>query len=268
MDHAGRGHHRTVTDLLADRTRHEGHRPLLTCYDDVVGARTELSYATLDNWAAKTANLLAEEYDITPGAGVALDVDGHWTAVALILACWKLGAVPLPRADGDADRRVPTVAVVCCHERLVDRHPDGPVVVVGDGLRAEPLGAVPFRDGLLTLGTEVHAFADDYDGDVEPATPASATHDHASLLARAATWRAALGDAPRVGLTVPVDHPRVPDLLAGVLAAHGSLVAERPATGEPHWERWTTERVTVAVGDDGRAGSSATRVSWLTLDAG
>jgi uncharacterized protein (TIGR03089 family) len=267
MDHAEQRHHRTVADLLADRTRHEGHRPLLTCYDDMAGARTELSYATLDNWAAKTAGMLAEEYDIGAGDVVALDLDGHWTAVAVILACWKVGAVPDPISGGDPAHEAVAgkAALVCCHDRRVERYPGGPVVVVGDGLRAEPLGEVPARDGLLLLGAEVHAFADDYDGEVGPATRASATDDHASLLARAAAWRSALGEAPRVGLAAPVDHPRVVDLLAGVLLAHGSLVAERPATGRPRWDRWSTEHVSVVVGGD--AGDGDGDVAWLTFDA-
>jgi uncharacterized protein (TIGR03089 family) len=252
VEHAEYRHHRTVADLIADRARHEGHQPLLTFYDDVTGARTELSYATLDNWAAKTANLLAEEYDVGAGATVALDVDGHWTAVAIMLACWKLGAVPHPRPSSGplVSSTTGEAALVCCHERCIDRYPEGAVLVVGDGLAAEPVTDVATRDGLLLLGAEVHAFADDYDGEVAPATPATATDDHASLLARAAAWRAVMGDGPRVGLAVPADHPRVVDLLAGVLLAHGSLVVDRPATGRPRWDRWSTERVSVVVGLD------------------
>jgi uncharacterized protein (TIGR03089 family) len=267
MDHAEQRHHRTIADLLADRTRHLGHRPLLTCYDDVAGARTELSYATLANWAAKTANMLAEEYDLGAGAVVALDLDGHWTTAAVILACWKLGAVPLPVATGDVSAG--DVALVCCHARRVARYPDGPLVVVGDGLRAEPLDEVPARDGLLLLGTDVHAFADDYDGQVGPATPASASDDHASLLTRAAAWHAALGDAPRVGLAAPADHPRVVDLLAGVLLASGSLVTERHATPGPRWDRWSAEHVNVVVGAGTRGNGDGDHgdVPWLTFDA-
>jgi hypothetical protein len=135
--------------------------------------------------------------------------------------------------------------------------------VVGDGLRGEPLGEVPQRDGLLLLGTEVHAFADDYDGGLGPATPAGATGDHAALLARAAAWLAVLGAGARVGLAAPLDHPRVVDLLAGVLLAGGGLVAERPATGRP--DRWAIEHVSVIVGDT--AGDGGGDLARLTFDA-
>jgi uncharacterized protein (TIGR03089 family) len=270
VEHANHRHHRTVADLIADRTRREGHRPLLTYYDDMTGARTELSYATLDNWAAKTANMLAEEYDVGAGATVALDLDGHWTAVAIMLACWKLGAVPRPQPTPNGEHQFSPMtgeaALVCCHERRVERYPNGPVLVVGDGLAAEPVTDVPTRDGLLLFGAEVHAFADEYDGEVGPTTPASATDDHASLLARAAAWRAALGDGPRVGLAAPADHPRAVDLLAGVLLAHGSLVVERPATGRPRWDRWSTERVSVVVGPDPDTADAPAEVIRLGFD--
>lgn len=235
-----------MADLLASRTRREGHRPLLTCYDDVTGARTELSYATLDNWAAKTANLLVEEYDVRAGGTVALDLDGHWTTAALAFACWKVGAAVDPHGAADAD-------VVCCHETRADRHRSGAVVVVGDGFAAEPLTPVDERDGLLLLGEHVHGFADDYDGaDVSDGTPALAGTagpvPHAALVACAGAWHEALGDGPRVGLAAPLDHPRAFDLLAGVVAAGGSLVAVRAHASPSYAGRWTSERATVVVG--------------------
>jgi hypothetical protein len=81
----------TLAATLDRRTRDRGHHPLLTVYDDLVDARTELSYATADNWASKTANLLVEELALQPGDTVALDVAGHWTAAVITLACWKAG---------------------------------------------------------------------------------------------------------------------------------------------------------------------------------
>jgi uncharacterized protein (TIGR03089 family) len=274
MDHAAQPHLRTISDLLVAVTRSEGHRPLLTCYDDMTGARTELSYATLDNWSAKTANLLVEEHDLRTGEAVVLDLDGHWTTAVLALACWKVGAVPWPRPRGSAATHYAAAepagarpALVCCHERHVDRYPDGPLVVVGDGLAADPLTAVPPRRGLTLLGEEVHAFADEYEGEVEPSTPAMATADHASLLTWAAAWRAVLGDGPRVGLAAPLDHPRAIDLLAGVLLARGSLVADRPPAHPPRWDRWSSERVNIVVGPAEVIDVAPTLVDVVAFDA-
>lgn len=238
---------------------------MLTSYDDVTGARTELSYATVDNWAAKTANMLAEEFDVRPGATVALDLDGHWTTVPVTLACWKLGAAVAVRPTSSDAAAGRDADLVCCHETRAGDHTTGPVVVTGDGFAAEPLTPVHERDGLLLLGEHVHGFGDDYDDpDVTGETPAlagdGAPVPHAALVRCAGVWHELLGDAPRVGLAAPLDHPRAFDLLAGVIAAGGSLVAVRSKTAPFHPERWTTERATViagpadivaAAGDDG-----------------
>lgn len=264
MDHSTTTN--TLADVLRTRTRDRQHRPLLTAYDDTVGTRTELSYATADNWAAKSANLLAEELELGPGATVALDLDGHWTTAVLALACWRAGiAVTRHDVGVDAD-------AVCCHATRLPAHEAGPVLVVGDGLRAEPLEPVAPRAGLVLLGEDVHAFADDHDGTgVGPTTPAlvtrTATWDHAAVLERARRWRAVLDDGTRVGLAGALDDVAALLLLAGVVAAGGSVVAARPATTVPPWDRWATERVTVAAGAHGALSGAPHGVTTVELAA-
>jgi uncharacterized protein (TIGR03089 family) len=260
MDHSTSTN--TFADIMSARTRDRQHRPLLTVYDDTVGTRTELSYATVDNWAAKSANLLVEELELGPGATVALDLDGHWTTAAMTLACWKAGIAVTRQADG--------VDLVCCHTARLSAHDTGPVLVVGDGLRAEPVEPVAQRAGLVLLGEDVHTFADDYDGaDVRPTTPAlvagGATVDHAGVVRRAQRWRVALGDGARVGLAGALDD--APLLLAGVVAAGGSIVAARPPTTAPPWGRWETERVTVAAGTRGALSDPPDGVTTVELTA-
>ena len=46
--------------LLATARDRDPARPLVTHYDDSTGERVELSATTLDNWVAKTANLLQD----------------------------------------------------------------------------------------------------------------------------------------------------------------------------------------------------------------
>lgn len=258
----------TLPMMIAEQSRRQGDQPLMTMYDHLTGARTELSYATADNWASKTANLLVEEFDLSAGATVALDLTGHWTTVALALACWKVGAA-VRCDDVPAD-----AAVVCCHESRIDAHPRGGLVVAGDGLRAEPVGAPITRDGVLLLGEDVHAFADDYDDpDVTAAEPAIVSRTHtrsqADVLARATDWRERLGDdAPRVAVATGIDHAGVLELLAGVMLAGGSVVAERPAPTTAPWQRWTPERVTAVVGDPDVARGAPDAVTMLDLDGG
>lgn len=262
MDHPAAA--RTLPDVIATQVRRQQHRPLLTMYDDLTGARTELSYTTADNWANKTANLLVQEFALAPGDRVALDVDGHWTTVVLTLACWKIGAAPQPDGHGPA-------ALVCCHERRAADHPRGRLLVVGDGMRAEPVGAVAPRDDLVLLGEDVHAFADDYDDAVDPAAPAivsdAATLRQRDVVARAIAWRARLGDRPRVALAAPLDRADVLDVLAGVVLAGGSMVAERPVRLPPRWQRLASERVTVVAGPGDALGVVPDGISAVDLDA-
>ena len=66
-------------------------RPLLTYYDDGTGERTELSGATLDNWVAKTANLLVDGCGLGPGDRAAVLLPPHWQTAAVLLGCWSAG---------------------------------------------------------------------------------------------------------------------------------------------------------------------------------
>ena len=66
----------TLTDAIFAAVA-DHSRPLLTYYDDATDERTELSAATLGNWAAKTANYLRDEIGVAEG-----DVLGAATPVA------------------------------------------------------------------------------------------------------------------------------------------------------------------------------------------
>lgn len=244
LDHDGPP---TVAGLIADRTRRLGDRPLLTCYDDVTGGRTELSYATLDNWAAKLANLFVEEFGLHPGAALGLDLDGHWTTGAVLLAAWKVGAAAHHGASPAA------VALTCCHERHVDGYGDHPLLVVGDGLAADPTVPLSLGSGQLVLAEEAHVFADDFDeSHVTADTPALATGDgvvdHRGLLQRARAWRDRCGGSERVGLAVPLDDPLSAELLVAAMLAGGGIVCARSDDQTPRWDRLTTERATAVVG--------------------
>jgi uncharacterized protein (TIGR03089 family) len=87
--------------LLASARDRDPARPLLTHYDDSTGERVELSATTLDNWVAKTANLLQEEFDVGPGSTVAVALPVHWQAAAVLLGVWSCGAAVLETAPED-----------------------------------------------------------------------------------------------------------------------------------------------------------------------
>ncbi len=82
---------RSVPDVLAAAVATDPARPLITYYDDATGERTELSGATLDNWVAKTANLLVDGHGLGPGDTAAVLLPPHWQTAAVLLGCWSAG---------------------------------------------------------------------------------------------------------------------------------------------------------------------------------
>ena len=92
---------RTVPDLLRALLAADAGRPRLTWYG-ADGDRVELSARTLENWVAKTANLLVEDFDAGPGSHILLRLPVHWRAVPWLLAVWSVGAcavVPAPETS-------------------------------------------------------------------------------------------------------------------------------------------------------------------------
>ncbi len=77
-------------DLMT--TLRSGHAtsPRLTWYGPD-SERVELSGRVLDNWVAKTGNLLQDELDAEPGMRLRLDLPAHWKSLIWALAAWQLG---------------------------------------------------------------------------------------------------------------------------------------------------------------------------------
>ena len=167
--------------LLGEQTRRLGHAPLLTYYDDAGGERTELSYATFDNWVSKTANLLAEELAVQPGGSVALRVDDHWTGAVIALAALRTGARLLLGSATSPHVDVAVVREGTPLDRAANRR-----LVVGDGMGGRVVGD---PDG-LPYGDEVLAFGDHFEdapcarADVA-VVDQDGTHTHGELLALA-----------------------------------------------------------------------------------
>lgn len=82
----------SLTDRLLRPLSSQPARPLITHYDDAAGTRVELSVATVANWAAKTANWLVDEFDVTPGDEVAVLLPAHWQTAGVLLGAWWCGA--------------------------------------------------------------------------------------------------------------------------------------------------------------------------------
>jgi uncharacterized protein (TIGR03089 family) len=201
----------TVDRLLAEALRADPSGPFLTFYDDGTGERIELSLTSLENWVAKTANLLVDELDLAPGETVTVELPAHWQTAVVTLAVGLAGGVVGPAgrigffAEGAAEPEA---------EELV-----------GLGLRPLGGGLRSPRPGVLDYAREVPAFGDRF----------------------APTAPTAVDLAEPIGDRLITDSL---DPLLAVLAGHGSLVLCRNADPAKLADRAATERVTGSWGLD------------------
>ncbi|MFD6196200.1 TIGR03089 family protein [Mycobacteriaceae bacterium NPDC060252] len=77
--------------------------PRITYYDDTTGERIELSTVTLANWAAKTANMLRDEFGAGPGSTVAVRLPAHWQTAGVLLGIWWAGAEVVLNGEDNSD---------------------------------------------------------------------------------------------------------------------------------------------------------------------
>jgi uncharacterized protein (TIGR03089 family) len=228
-------HPSTAADLLRALQPEPG-RPRLTWYGPD-GERVELSGAVLENWVAKTANLLVEELDAGPGTRVVLDLPPHWRAVPWALAVWRVGAVAvLPGSR-------PTEPDVVVTDRPAP--PSGHEAVVGVALGALARrfdGELP--SGAIDAAAAVMTYADvlGWAPDVDPGAAALVLGDGRTVTHRdLGTWAAgATASAPGARVLVPAEVGRSrPDAVAHLLrvtwdalAAAGSVVLLDPTTSD------------------------------------
>jgi uncharacterized protein (TIGR03089 family) len=78
---------------LQARKRTKPGVPLVTYLNIDRGERVELSGTTVENAAAKIANALRDEFDLEPGATVALRLPVHWQRAAWLAGAWTAGCV-------------------------------------------------------------------------------------------------------------------------------------------------------------------------------
>ena len=155
--------------------------PRLTWYGPDA-ERVELSGRVLDNWVAKTSNLLQDELDAEPGTRLRLDLPAHWKSVILALAAWQLG-MELVLDDAGAD--------------LLATADPGPAAAEGafDAVMAVALPALAMRwagelpTGVVDYAAEVRSHGDVFMAHADPEasrravrTAAGTPHTHRELL--------------------------------------------------------------------------------------
>ena len=216
--------HTTIPQALASSVRQDPTTPLLTWYDDATGDRTELSGATLENWVAKTANLLIDGLGLTGGEAVAVLLPPHWQTAAIVLGVSSAGlAVAFPGRPQPVDAlfATPAQAGEAAAWAAVDRYATGLLPL------AMPLREVP--PGFVDYVTDVRNYGDHFGG--APVTPDSRALAGPVELSHLAVLRTATERAAELGITagdrVLIDtraYPDPIDWLFAPLAAGASLV--------------------------------------------
>ncbi|MFC8531089.1 TIGR03089 family protein [Nocardia sp. NPDC057227] len=228
----------TLTEALLDPVlAREPAAPRVTWYDDATGARIELSGLTLANWAAKTANLIRDEFGLAPGARVAVLLPAHWQTAAVLLGCWWAGVEVVLRPDPDADLALVTA------QRLDDA--DGVPEVAA--LSLDALGA-PVRDlpiGVTDFATSVRVHGDQFlPGGLGTALD-GLTVAEVLAEARGSARRQGFAEGDRVLSSTPWETPaELIDGFLAVLAAGASLVQVVNPDPAQQERRAETERVT------------------------
>lgn len=225
--------------LAGDRAR-----PLITHYDDTAGSRVELSVATVANWAAKAANWLTDELDVTPGAPVAVLLPAHWQTAGVLLGAWWCGAHVTDEPSGAKVAFLPPggalieAASAAQTRAVVSLHPMG-----------ADLGEPPVP-GTMDYVAESRLFGDDFP------TPPQVSGDSPALLewtvdqavAEARRTADSLGLAPGARMLSTVDWTMpegVVSCLLAVLAGNASLVQSTTVDSGLLAERRSAERTTV-----------------------
>lgn len=146
-------------ELLSDLLAADPASPRLTVYDEVRSFRLDFSAQTLDNWAAKVANMLLEELDMEPGESLAaVELPVCWQTVAITLGCLAAGV----QFSLNDEARAAEADVVFCGPDGVEIPTGGDVVAVsphpyGRGV-VEEGGSLP--PGVVDFGPTVRFYGD------------------------------------------------------------------------------------------------------------
>ncbi len=215
--------------------------PRITFYDDATGERVEVSAVTLANWAAKTANLLRDEFAFEVGGKVSVLLPAHWQTAAVLLGTWWAGGEVVLGADDSAD-----VAMVAA-----DRLAEAPDVdeVLAFSLDAFGKAVPDLPIGMTDYATSVRVHGDQFriSGGGAAALDGRSV-DEVLTAARAAAETHSWTAADRVLSTASWNTPdEIIEGLVSVLVAGASLVQVTNADEGKSARRTETEKVTATL---------------------
>ena len=217
--------------------------PRITYYDDATGERIELSAVTLANWAAKTGNLLRDEFGAGPASRIAILLPAHWQTAAVLFGVWWIGAeAVLPETEG-----TPADIALCTAERLqeADTAVAGGEVAV---LSLDPFGrpAADLPIGVTDYATAVRVHGDQIVPERVPG-PALAGRSGDEVLAACETSAATRGLTSKDRVLSSASWTGASELVDGLLAimaVGASLVQVANLDPAALQRRIETEKVT------------------------
>ncbi|MEZ5153735.1 TIGR03089 family protein [Rhodococcus zopfii] len=230
----------TLTDALLDPIlAADPAGPRITWYDDATGARIELSAVTLANWAAKTANMIRDEFGVLPGGRVAVLLPAHWQTAAVLLGAWWAGADVVLDADPEAELALVTA------DRLDDVAEVAEVAALSLDAFGMPVPNLPV--GVTDYATHVRMHGDQFrsSGDGGAALDGRSSSEILSAASESAL-STGIGGGDRV--LSSREWNTADDLIAGllaVLAAGASLVQVTNPDDDATERRVASEKVTV-----------------------
>jgi uncharacterized protein (TIGR03089 family) len=231
----------TVSAALLDPIlRRDPVGPRITYYDDASGERIELSTVTLLNWAAKTANLLRDEFGAGPDSRVAVLLPAHWQTAAVLLGVWYIGA-EVVIGPGEAD------IALCTQDRFADAEAavgPGEIAVLSLDPFGKPVADLPI--GVTDYATSVRVHGDQVVGERAPG-PALDGRSADELIAAAADSAAAQNITAEDRVLSTAHWDTADELIANflaVLAAGASLVLVANPDPASQERRRQTEKTT------------------------
>lgn len=156
--------------------------PALTWHGDV-GERIELSGKVLDNWVAKSANFLCEEFEVDVEDALVLPPSSHWRTVALVVAALRVGATIYPPAQAPSEVQA---AFGFCPQQCESIDAEFTGLISSEALAMRYMGELPADLGAIDYTQEVRSHADIYMGTSQPeaTTPAFSKFTHGELMTR------------------------------------------------------------------------------------
>ncbi|MDZ7932384.1 MAG: TIGR03089 family protein [Rhodococcus sp. (in: high G+C Gram-positive bacteria)] len=221
--------------------------PRVTFYDDATGERVEVSAVTLANWAAKTANLLRDEFGFEVGGRVSVLLPAHWQTAAALLGIWWAGGEVVVGADDSAD-----VAMVS-GDRL-DESPDADEVLAfsldafGKAVPDLPIGMTDYATSVRVHGDQFRVAGSGSGGAALDGRSVDEVLAAARERADARSWTASDRVMSSASWTTADE---LVDGLLSVLVVGASLVQVANPDEAKSQRRAETEKVTATVAQPG-----------------